>query len=57
MFGLCGVPNTNFGLFISLGRFLGYFCPKNRNNKKNRPKIALAKHKNCSNKMKSSKNA
>ena len=28
MFGSWDLPNTNFGLFISLVRSLGYFCPK-----------------------------
>ena len=27
MFGSCDLPNVNFGLFISLVRFFGYFCP------------------------------
>jgi hypothetical protein len=51
------LPNANFGLFISLVRFFGYFCPKNRSNEINRPKIALAKYKNRSNKINSPENA
>ena len=27
-FGLWDLPNVNFGLLISLVRYLGYFCPK-----------------------------
>ena len=57
MFGLYDLPNANFGLFISLVRFFGYFCPKNCSNAINRPKIALAKYKNHSNEIDSPKNA
>ena len=53
----CNLANANFGLFISLVRFVGYFCPKNRSNEINRPKIALAKYKNRSNKINSPENA
>ena len=56
MFGLCDLPNANFGLFISLVRFFGYFCPKNRSNEINRHKIALAKYNNRSDEINSSKN-
>ena len=44
MFGSCDLPNANFGLFVSLVHFLGYFCPKNRSNEINSPKIALTKY-------------
>ena len=57
MFGLCNLPNANYGLFISLVQFFGYFCPKNRSNEMNRPKIALAKYENCSKEINSPKNA
>ena len=57
MFGLCNLPNANFGQFISFVQFFGYFCPNNCSNEINRPKIALAKHKNCSNEINSPKNS
>ena len=57
MFGLCDMPNANFGLFISLVQFFGYVCPKNCSNEINRPKIALAMYKNRSNEINSPKNA
>ena len=47
----------DFGLFISLVRFFGYFCPKNCSNQINKLKIALAKYKNRSNEINSPKNA
>ena len=40
MFGLCNLPNANFGLLISLVQFFGYFCPKNRTNEINSQKYS-----------------
>ena len=57
MFGLCNLPNANFGLFISLVQFFGYFGPKNCSYEINRSKIALAKYKNHSDEINSPKNA
>jgi hypothetical protein len=51
------LPNANFGLFISVVQLFAYFWPKNRSNEKDRPKIALAKNKDCINEINSPKNA
>ena len=44
MFGLWDLPNINFGLFISLLQFFGYFCPKNCSNEINCPENTQAKY-------------
>ena len=43
MFGMCDLPNANFGLLISLVQFFVYFCPRNCSNEINRPKIVNPK--------------